>query len=68
MSFINWGNEPPEQKEARRRYEEEQALFEQVVRFSRTIGSMAGAAGSSKLGNASTNQYVEDDYIDDYFI
>lgn len=42
MSFINWGDEPPEQKAARARYEEEQMLFEQAVRFSRTTGAMAG--------------------------
>ena len=42
MSFINWGDESPEQKELRRRYEEEQMLFEQAVRFARTTGAMAG--------------------------
>ena len=42
MSFINWGDESSEQKELRRRYEEEQMLFEQAVRFARTTGAMAG--------------------------
>ena len=42
MSFINWGEETPEQKAARRYFEEQQALFEQAVRFSRTTGAMAG--------------------------
>ena len=42
MSYINWGDESPEQKAARARYEEEQMLFEQAVRFSRTTGAMAG--------------------------
>jgi hypothetical protein len=67
MSFINWGNESADQREARRRYEEEQALFEQAVRFYRKIGSLSGAAGSRKKIDASANKYVENDYIDNYF-
>jgi len=52
MSFINWGEETPEQKSARQKFEEEQALYEQAVRMSRTVGvQMAGAAsaGGSKV-------------------
>jgi len=43
------------------------ALFEQAVRFARTVGSLAGAAGTGGLQDSSTNQYVENDYIDNYF-
>jgi hypothetical protein len=67
MSFINWGNESSDQRLARQRYEEEMALFEQAVRFARTVGSLAGAAGTGGLQDSSTNQYVENDYIDNYF-
>lgn len=46
MSFINWGNETPEQKAARRRFEEEQALFEQMMSASAAAAAAAaGAAG-----------------------
>jgi hypothetical protein len=51
MSFINWGSESPKQKENRRRFEEEQMLYEQAIRFSRTTGSMAGAAGSGSVAD-----------------
>lgn len=52
MSFINWGEETPEQKATRRYFEEQQALFEQAVRMSRTTGAMAGAAGSGQTGES----------------
>ena len=53
MSFINWGEESPEQKEIRRRFAEEQMLFEQAVRMSRTTGSLSGgAAGASSPGES----------------
>lgn len=53
MSFINWGEESPEQKENRRRFEEDQVLFEQAVRMSRTTGSLSGgAAGASSPGES----------------
>ena len=54
MSFINWGEESPNQKENRRRFEEEQMLFEQAVRMSRTTGSLSGgaAAGASLPGES----------------
>ena len=47
MSFINWGDETPEQKAARARYEEEQMLFEQAVRFARATGAMAGVGSGA---------------------
>ena len=61
MSFINWGNETPEQKEARRKFEEEQMLYEQAVRMSRTVGvQMAGAAsaGGSALAKPVLLQFI----------
>lgn len=49
MSFINWGEETPEQKALRKKFEDDQALYEQAVRMSRTVGvQMAGAAAGSK--------------------
>jgi hypothetical protein len=72
MSFINWGHESPEQLEARRRWEAEYAtLFEQAVRASRNQGqSPFGGAGGSKAGvtGLTSNGYVENGYIDDYFV
>lgn len=51
MSFINWGNDTPEQKEARRKYEEEQfhnmilkRMFE--ARGASSTGTAASASGS----------------------
>jgi hypothetical protein len=50
MSFINWGNESPEQLAMRRRLEE-QALYEQSVRMAqarqRAGNSQAGVGGGS---------------------
>jgi hypothetical protein len=66
MSYINWGSESQEQREARRRFEEEQILFEQAIRFAQASAVQAGGVGSSKK-DPSTNLYVEDGYIDNYF-
>jgi len=50
MSFINWGNESPEQKELRRRLEERE-LFEQAfAAYARSASAMAGV-GSGKLSS-----------------
>jgi len=46
MSFINWGGESPEQLRLRKRFEEEQALFEQAVRASSAMASIGGVGGS----------------------
>jgi hypothetical protein len=47
MSFINWGHESPEQKLARKRFEEDQAIFEQ--RAAAISAAAAAAAGSGKI-------------------
>jgi hypothetical protein len=47
MSFINWGHESPEQKLARKRFEEDQAIFEQ--RAAAVSAAAAAAAGSGKI-------------------
>lgn len=47
MSFINWGHESPEQKLARKRFEEDQAIFEQ--RAAAMSAAAAAAAGSGKV-------------------
>jgi hypothetical protein len=56
MSFINWGEESPEQKQIRRRFEEEQAMFEQAVMMANaanaSAAAAAAAAGGSKLGES----------------
>ena len=66
MSFINWGSESQEQRDSRRRFEEELMLLEQTVRFAQISAAHVGAVGSSKK-DASSNNYVENDYIDNYF-
>lgn len=55
MSFINWGEETPEQRESRRRFEEEQALYEQAARFS--IAQAAALAGSGKKLKVAAEDY-----------
>ena len=45
MSFINWGNETPEQR-ARRYQLEDEAIFEQ--RAASIMAAAAAAAGSSR--------------------
>lgn len=66
MAFINWGSESQEQKDARRRFEEQQSLYEQAVRFGQAQAA-ATASGSGGLKDPSLNSYVENDYIDNYF-
>jgi hypothetical protein len=48
MSFINWGHETPEQKAARKRFEEDQAIFEQMM--SAATAAAAAAAGGGGVG------------------
>ena len=48
MSFINWGNDTPEQKEARRKYEEEQ--FHNMI-----LKRMFEARGASSTGTAAAD-------------
>lgn len=69
MSFINWGSDSHEQREARARAEME-ALYEQAVRL-RLMAQAQGGVGASKgiagAVDPSENQYVENGYIDNYF-
>jgi hypothetical protein len=78
MSFINWGNESAEMRAIRARLEQE-ALYEQAVRMAnaRNRGNSSPFGGAGSAGNTSiqpvlpvdpsANNYVENDYIDDYF-
>jgi hypothetical protein len=63
MSFINWGEESPEQLAARKRIEEAM-MFEQVA-YSAAMAAAAAAAGS---GGIKSNKYIVNDYVEDgYF-
>jgi hypothetical protein len=79
MSFINWGNDSADLRAIRARLEQE-ALYEQAVRMAnarnRGNNSSFGGAGSAGIQpstpvqppvDPSANNYVENDYIDDYF-
>jgi hypothetical protein len=63
MSFINWGEETPERRAERRRFEEDQMLYEQAVRMSR-ISNLHTPGASGRI-NLNLNKYVESDYIED---
>lgn len=68
MSYINWGSESPEQLAIRRQLEQ-QALYEQAVRMSQARNRAGNAPGAVGGGSAPAgNSYVEDGYIDDYFV
>lgn len=69
MSFINWGDESPEQRAIRARLEQD-AIYEQAARIRRVQASQTGGVGGGQLNVAidpSENLYVENGYIDDYF-
>jgi hypothetical protein len=67
MSFINWGEESPDQKKIRREFEEQQMMFEQAVRFSKSSASMSGgAAGGSRLAESLPEYCGGDKTIVDY--
>jgi hypothetical protein len=75
MSFINWGHESPEQLAIRQRWEAEmQALFEQAARSRSGQSPFGGAGGSKKPAvpvvpvDPTSNGYVEDGYVEDYFV
>jgi hypothetical protein len=46
MSFINWGQEGPEQKEIRKRFEDRELFEQAMMAYARSSSAMAGAAGS----------------------
>ena len=63
MSFINWGEESPEQLAARKRMEETM-MFEQAA-YNAAVAAMATSAGT---GGIKTNKYVVNGYVEDgYF-
>lgn len=64
MAFINWGEERPAQLENRKRLEEEM-MFEQMSYSA--AAAAAASAGGGGIRDKSKNNYVESDYIDDYF-
>jgi hypothetical protein len=69
MSFINWGSDSHDQREARARAEME-VLYEQSVRM-RLMAQAQGGVGASKgtqTIDPSENQYVENGYIDNYYV
>lgn len=66
MLTIKWGEDSQEQRMLRRRLEEE-AILEQAIRFNRAMAAQAAAVGSGRLIDPTTNQYVENGYIADYF-
>jgi hypothetical protein len=67
MAWINWGSESQEQKDARRRFEEEQALYEQAVRFSQAQAAAAAAGSGGLKKDPTSNNYVENRYVENYF-
>lgn len=53
MSFINWGQESPEQKEIRKRFEDRELFEQAMATYARSSSAMAGAAGSGKIIDSS---------------
>jgi hypothetical protein len=73
MSLFNWGNETPEQLAIRARMEQE-FLYEQAARIARArnrAGNTPGVAGSGGKAQVNLdntiNNFVENDYVEDYF-
>lgn len=77
MSFINWGNESPEQLAIRRRLEE-QALYEQAVRVRLSQSGQSGGVGGGRAPSSGSeplppvidptqNSFVDIDYVENYF-
>lgn len=67
--LFNWGGRGPEWEAIQRRFEQEAALMEQAIRIKLTqAGQTGGVGGGSNKLDASSNDYVEDGYIDDYFV
>lgn len=46
MSFINWGQEGPEQKEIRKRFEDRELFEQAMMAYARSSSAIAGAVGS----------------------
>ena len=60
MSYINWGNEPLEQKKARLKKENEDALYEQAIRVSRmNAPAIAGPGGVKSISAPSISEYKQ---------
>lgn len=53
MSFINWGQESPEQKEIRKRFEDRELFEQAMAAYARSSSAIAGAAGSGKIIDSS---------------
>lgn len=70
--LFNWGGRGPEWEAIQRRLEQEAALMEQAIQIKLSqAGQAGGVGGGSKKTSAidlSSNGYVEDGYIDDYFV
>ena len=49
MSFINWGQEGPEQKEIRKRFEDRELFEQAMMAYARSSSAIAGAAGSGRI-------------------
>ena len=48
MTFINWGQEGPEQKEIRKRFEDRELFEQAMMAYARSSSAIAGAAGSGR--------------------
>jgi hypothetical protein len=61
MSFINWGEESPDQLAARKRIDED-IMFEQAA-----FNAAATAAAAAGSGGIKSNKYVVNGYVDDEY-
>ena len=52
MSFINWGQEGPEQKEIRKRFEDRELFEQAMMAYARSSSAIAGAAGSGRIADS----------------
>jgi hypothetical protein len=68
--LFNWGEETPEQRHARLQWEHELLLEQARKRFNMIVmtGGAAGGSGSASEVDLTANQYVENDYVEDYFV
>ena len=69
MSFINWGEESPEQLAIRKRMED-QMVFEQAASNAATASAAAAASagGTAGAGGTRSNKYIVNGYVEDgYF-
>ena len=66
--LFNWGGETPEQRQARLQWEQELLMEQARVKMMAMMGGAAGGGGSASKVDPTANQYVENDYVEDYFV